>query len=70
MFGGGGAAGATPPGRPDANNVFGDVFEEVRLPAPIFVTRDAYHAWLSFYVLKYSVMALGGRGPVEFVVLV
>ena len=45
MFGGGAgtsgqADGAAPPGRPDANNVFADVFEEVS-------SNDCIVPWLS-----------------------
>lgn len=63
MFGGGQASGATPPGRPDADGVFADVFEEVCITT---VTALCTFPYLkspgSYYDQKFNDMPLGGHG--------
>jgi hypothetical protein len=67
MFGGGAsnAAGATPPGRPDADHVFGDVFEDVRRLL-FYSSISADNVCDSFFAPRSSVMALGGPGPAVY----
>ena len=68
MFGGG-AAGATPPERPDAEGTFADVFDEVSRIVYAFRSDTALTP-SSFFAQKWNVMRLGGLGPAPCVVLV
>lgn len=61
--------GATPVGRPDADNVFADAFEEVCCTEypNIAVFLTSHFVIASFYVQKLNVMHHGGLGLVLFV---
>ena len=63
----GGAAGATPPEQPDADNMFANVFDEVSLKASCQTSmRKVYPYSHSFYARKSRGMRLGGPGLVLY----
>ena len=68
MFGGAAAgARATPEGRPDADHVFADAFEEVDIFHLVALSTKPLTPIPSFCARKLSAMRHGGRGRVQCV---